>query len=273
MPVDVFAGVPENELRLAGRRRTFSRGEVVFHEGDPGDSLHRVTRGRFAARVTTPRRRCRDVRRALAGRGVRPARRAPPRRAPDRDRRGARAGRDVRAARERIRAHQGCAPGGRRSPSSSCSSRCSRRRAIASSRRSTRPVHLRVRARLRDLARIYGGSGTEPVTIPLSQEDLAGLVGTTRETVNRVLQDEQERGHGHRSRAAGSRSCRRASERRRPRRAAQDHLDDVGLARRVLRGPEPRARLAARSTTSCTAISTSSSARWARSWTVASPTS
>ena len=45
---------PEDELRQAGRRRTFSRGEVVFHEGDPGDSLHRVTRGRFAARVTTP---------------------------------------------------------------------------------------------------------------------------------------------------------------------------------------------------------------------------
>jgi len=56
------------------------------------------------------------------------------------------------------------------------------------------PVHLRVRARLRDLAHIYGGDGTAPVTIPLSQEDLAGLAGTTRETVNRVLHDEQERG-------------------------------------------------------------------------------
>ena len=56
------------------------------------------------------------------------------------------------------------------------------------------PVHLRVRACLRDLARIYGGTGTEPVTVPLSQDDLAGLAGTTRETVNRVLNDEQERG-------------------------------------------------------------------------------
>ena len=55
------------------------------------------------------------------------------------------------------------------------------------------PMHLRVRARLRELARIYGGDGQQ-VTIPLSQEDLAGLAGTTRETVNRVLQDEQERG-------------------------------------------------------------------------------
>jgi CRP-like cAMP-binding protein len=32
------------------------------------------------------------------------------------------------------------------------------------------------------------------VTIPLSQEHLAGLSGTTRETVNRVLKQEQERG-------------------------------------------------------------------------------
>ena len=54
VPIDVFADVPELELRHSGRRRKFSRGEVVFHEGDPGDSLHRVTSGRFAARVTTP---------------------------------------------------------------------------------------------------------------------------------------------------------------------------------------------------------------------------
>ena len=32
------------------------------------------------------------------------------------------------------------------------------------------------------------------MTIPLSQEHLAGLSGTTRETVNRVLKQEQERG-------------------------------------------------------------------------------
>ena len=36
-------------LRSAVRRR-FARGEVVFHEGDPGDSLHVVTHGAFIAR-------------------------------------------------------------------------------------------------------------------------------------------------------------------------------------------------------------------------------
>lgn len=40
-------------LRLA-RRRRFKRGEVIFHEGDPGDTLHLIDRGHVAMRVTTP---------------------------------------------------------------------------------------------------------------------------------------------------------------------------------------------------------------------------
>ena len=38
----------------AARRRTFGRGEVVFHDGDPADALHLVVRGRFAIRIVTP---------------------------------------------------------------------------------------------------------------------------------------------------------------------------------------------------------------------------
>lgn len=37
------------------RRRTFARREVLFHEGDPGDALHLIGRGRVAVRVTTER--------------------------------------------------------------------------------------------------------------------------------------------------------------------------------------------------------------------------
>lgn len=40
-------------LRLA-RRRRFRRGEIVFHEGDPGDTLHLIDQGHVAMRVTTP---------------------------------------------------------------------------------------------------------------------------------------------------------------------------------------------------------------------------
>jgi CRP/FNR family transcriptional regulator, cyclic AMP receptor protein len=193
VPIDVFADVPELELRISGRRRKFSRGEVVFHEGDPGDSLHRVTTGRFAARITTP---LGDVATfGVHGPGevfgllavVHPdARRTATVVALQASETFA----IPRSAFVRLKAAY---PGVATAVEQSLVEMLT-----ASSNRLVEalytPVHLRVRARLRDLARIYGGEGSEPVTIPLSQEDLAGLAGTTRETVNRVLQDEQERG-------------------------------------------------------------------------------
>jgi CRP/FNR family cyclic AMP-dependent transcriptional regulator len=193
MAIDVFADVPELELRNSGRRRKFGRGEIVFHEGDPGDSLHRVTTGRFAARVTTPLGDVAtfavhapgevfgllavvhpDARRTATVIALQPSETfAIP-----------------RSAFVRLKATY---PG-----MASAVEQLLVDMLTASSNRLVEalytPVHLRVRARLRDLARIYGDGGSEPITIPLSQEDLAGLAGTTRETVNRVLQDEQERG-------------------------------------------------------------------------------
>ena len=53
----LFADVPEEEMREVlqiARRRRFSRGEVVFHRDDPGDSLHLIAKGRFAIRIMTP---------------------------------------------------------------------------------------------------------------------------------------------------------------------------------------------------------------------------
>jgi len=40
-------------LSLA-RRRRFAKGEPLFHEGDPGDTLHLIAKGHIALRVTTP---------------------------------------------------------------------------------------------------------------------------------------------------------------------------------------------------------------------------
>lgn len=42
------------ELLAIARRRKFARGEIVFHEGDPGDTMHLVAKGHAAVRVTTP---------------------------------------------------------------------------------------------------------------------------------------------------------------------------------------------------------------------------
>jgi CRP/FNR family transcriptional regulator, cyclic AMP receptor protein len=41
-------------LLSAARRRRFGRNEVIFHEGDPGDSLHVIVKGHVLVRVTTP---------------------------------------------------------------------------------------------------------------------------------------------------------------------------------------------------------------------------
>ena len=46
----MFASLPPADrgmLEAALRRRTYRRGEVVFHRGDPGDTLHVVRRGRL----------------------------------------------------------------------------------------------------------------------------------------------------------------------------------------------------------------------------------
>lgn len=56
MEYELLAGLGEADRRavlaLATRRR-YKRGEVVFHEGDPGDTFHHIVKGRVAVRVAT----------------------------------------------------------------------------------------------------------------------------------------------------------------------------------------------------------------------------
>src|ERR1700760_3768932 len=40
-------------LLKTARQRSFGKGEVVFHEGDPADTVHLIESGRFAVRVRT----------------------------------------------------------------------------------------------------------------------------------------------------------------------------------------------------------------------------
>jgi CRP/FNR family transcriptional regulator, cyclic AMP receptor protein len=57
MEWELFAGVPGEDVRrllTIARRRTFDRGEVVFHRDDPADCLHLIASGRFAVGITTP---------------------------------------------------------------------------------------------------------------------------------------------------------------------------------------------------------------------------
>jgi CRP/FNR family transcriptional regulator, cyclic AMP receptor protein len=193
MAADVFAAVPEHELRAAGRRRTFDRDEVVFHRDDPGDSLHRVEKGRFAARIITPLGATAtltlhapgDVFGLLAVVGAEQRRTA------------------TVVALERAETLAIAASVFLRLRDTYPEVRDAVERLVVSQLAETSnrlvealytPVATRVRERLEDLARLYGDLTLGEVVIPLSQEHLAGLAGTTRETVNRVLKQEEERG-------------------------------------------------------------------------------
>jgi CRP/FNR family cyclic AMP-dependent transcriptional regulator len=52
----LLSALTDDERRqvLAGTvRRKFAKGEVLFHEGDPGDSVHLIEKGHVAVRVST----------------------------------------------------------------------------------------------------------------------------------------------------------------------------------------------------------------------------
>jgi CRP/FNR family transcriptional regulator, cyclic AMP receptor protein len=55
------------------------------------------------------------------------------------------------------------------------------------------PVETRVLRRVADLAELHGGTDG-PVEVPVTQEDLASMAGTTRPTANRVLKEAEAAG-------------------------------------------------------------------------------
>ena len=52
--LDDLDDAERRQLLSTMRRRKFRRDEIVCHEGDLGDSLHLVAKGRFAATITSP---------------------------------------------------------------------------------------------------------------------------------------------------------------------------------------------------------------------------
>ena len=57
MEFRLLSDVPPEDVQALlaiSRRRSFAKGEVVFHRDDPGDSLHLVVKGSFAVRIMAP---------------------------------------------------------------------------------------------------------------------------------------------------------------------------------------------------------------------------
>lgn len=191
----LLGSLPEPELRellAAARRRRFDRNEVVFHEGDPGDAVHLVDRGRVALRVTTPLGETVTLR--ILGPGTLFGELALLDAAP-------RNATVVALERtETLSLHRDRFDSLRRQHPEvdrillDSLVREVRRLSVHLLEALYVPVPRRVVLRLLDLTEQYGDQGPGPVDIPLTQDDLAELCGASRTTVNRILRSLQEAG-------------------------------------------------------------------------------
>lgn len=178
----------ERERLLATtRRRRFAKGEVVVHEGDPADSLHLVESGMLAVRVTTPDGASATLNVLGPGSyfgelslldGHPPTRSATVV--------------ALEPAETRVLSASGFAGLRRdhRAAEQLLLTLLARRVEELSSRlleATYDSLDRRVYRRLHELAELYADT-PGPVTVPLTQELVAELVGGTRPSVNQVLQ-------------------------------------------------------------------------------------
>jgi CRP/FNR family transcriptional regulator, cyclic AMP receptor protein len=176
-------------LRLA-RRRRFRRGEILFHEGDPGDTLHLIDRGHVAMRITTP---LGDVATLLVdGPGGYFGELALI------SEQGTRNSTVVALdAVETLGLHRDQFEELRRRYESfdrmlvTAMAEEVRRLSARLAEALYVPVETRVYRRLVDLATVFAANG-ELAAIPLTQDDVASLAGTTRPSANKVLRAAHE---------------------------------------------------------------------------------
>lgn len=178
------------------RRRQFGAGEVVFHAGDPGDTVHLVRSGRFAVRMTTEFGDVATLNVVGPGEAFGELALVTP---------GQPRSATVAALEqaETLSVHQLDFDRLRRErpQTDALLVELLAARVRRLSGQLVEALHLpaetRIRRRLLEVAGIYGGATAEAgagAVIPLTQEELASLAGTSRATVNKVLREEQEHG-------------------------------------------------------------------------------
>ena len=178
-------------LRASCLHKRYHRGEVVFHQGDPGRALHLIDRGRVAVRLTTPMGDVAtlDVLHAgdtfgeqalvdAAGERTATVTAIEHTETPALDRAGF----------DRIRAEH---PGVDHFVMMVLSARLR-----ATSRQLLDALYLPADTRVvRCVARMYAIFSVDTDgTIPLTQADIASMAGVTRSTANRVLKAAQAKG-------------------------------------------------------------------------------
>jgi CRP-like cAMP-binding protein len=194
--------LPESDVQQVisiARRRRFGRGEVIFHEGDPADTLHLIIKGRVAVRVQTSLGDAAIL--AVLGRSEMFGELALL--GGDQRRSATIAALEATETHsihqmdfERLRREH---PDLVNSVLIAILSNQVRRLSAQLLEALHVPADKRVRRRLLAVAEVYaqGESDDAPLdgtVVPLTQDDLADLAGTSRATVNRVLREEEERG-------------------------------------------------------------------------------
>lgn len=169
------------------RRRKFRRNEAIFREGDPGDSVHLLDRGHVAIRVTTPDGEVATVR--VLGPGelfgelavLDPGPRMATTVALDAVETLSLHRSDIEELRVRHRSVDRVLL--------TASQREVRRLSLALTEVLHTSVATRLARHLERLSQVFDSD-----ELPVTQDDLAGLCGTTRQTANQVLHDLQESG-------------------------------------------------------------------------------
>ena len=192
---NVLESIPEEERRRvlsSARRRRFGRREVVFHEGDPADTLHLIDKGKVAVRITTPLGDAATL--AVLGRGEVVGEMAM---LSEAGRRGATVvalepTETLTLTRDQFGELRDAYPGIDRFLVAAMAARIRRTDSHLVEALFV-PVDRRLLRRLVSLAEQYG-DGAPGTEIPLTQDDLASLAGTSRATANRVLREAEEAG-------------------------------------------------------------------------------
>jgi len=191
----ILKGVADADVRRlisVSRRRHFERNEVVFHRDDPADSLHLIGSGRFALRLLSPEGDTVTV--AVRGPGESFGEMALVGSNPRRS-----ATVTALETAETLCVYRDDFDELRRQHDSI--DRLLLAFLVSEIRMLNErllealyvPVERRVLRRLAELSQDAGADDV-PLEIPLTQEELAELAGTTRATINRILREEQRRG-------------------------------------------------------------------------------
>jgi CRP-like cAMP-binding protein len=187
----LLAPLSEKDRRAvlaAGRRRRYAKGEIVFHEGDAADSLHLVVAGHLAVQVSTPDGDRVTLTVLSPGSHVGELSLLPG--ADEQQRSAAVIALDAAETMVLSRAaFQELCDGNPQVQRFLVDLMAERIRELSA--RLLEALYLGLDRRLYrcliDLAEVYSNGSTRTI-IPLTQEQLSGLVGGTRASVNQVLQ-------------------------------------------------------------------------------------